>query len=164
MQRGPKPQLPSTKFDKGTYQPCRDANRLELVAPDALPQQPDWLTAAGEEVWMDVIGSIALSKMATESDSVMLGNYCNLQGCINMAWRKLASGDPDAVAPPIVAINQVTKMQEYFGIAGAKSRVVKIDKGAQRESVRQIQATTLTTTDRLNQASSARRHGEAIRA
>jgi hypothetical protein len=29
---------------------------VELVAPDALPQRPDWLTAAGEEVWMDNIG------------------------------------------------------------------------------------------------------------
>jgi hypothetical protein len=57
MQRGPKPQLPATKLDKGTYQPCRDANRVELIAPDALPQRPDWLTAAGEEVWMDTIGS-----------------------------------------------------------------------------------------------------------
>jgi hypothetical protein len=59
----------------------------------------------------------------------MFGNYCNLQGCIIMAWRKLASGDPEATAPPIVAINRVTKMQEYFGIAGAKSRVLKMDKG-----------------------------------
>jgi phage terminase small subunit len=114
---------------QGTYQACRDANRVEVIAPDSMPQRPVWLTAAGEEVWMDVIGSIAQMKMASEADAAMFGNYCNLQGCIIMAWRKLASGDPEATAPPIVAINRVTKMQEYFGIAGAKSRVLKMDKG-----------------------------------
>ena len=129
MNRGPKPQLPATKLDKGTYQPCRDANRVEIIAPDALPQKPDWLTAAGEEVWMDDIGRASQLRLLSEADTTMFGNYCNLQGCIIMAWRKLASGDPEATAPPIVAINQVTKMQEFFGIAGAKSRFLKMDKG-----------------------------------
>ena len=67
MQRGPKPQLPATKLDKGTYQPCRDANRVEIIAPDALPQKPDWLTAAGEEVWMDEIGRAARMKLVVRS-------------------------------------------------------------------------------------------------
>ena len=129
MQRGPKPQLPALKLEKGTYQPCRDGNRVELVAPDELPRKPDWLTAGGEEVWIDDVGRAAQVKLASEADTTMFANYCNLQGCIIMAWRAVASGDPEASPPPIAAINQVTKMQEYFGIAGAKSRVVKLDKG-----------------------------------
>jgi hypothetical protein len=129
MQRGPKPQLPATKLDNGTYQPCRDANRVELVAPDALPQQPDWLTAAGEEVWMEDIGRASQVRLLSESDTTMFANYCNLQGCIILAWRTMASGDPDAAPPPISALEHVRKLQEYFGIAGAKSRVVKVEQG-----------------------------------
>jgi hypothetical protein len=116
-------------MQNGTYQPCRDDHRVEIVAPDALPQKPDWLTAAGEEVWIDDIGRAAQVKLACEADTTMFANYCNLQGCIIMAWRAVAAGLPEASPPPIAAINQVTKMQEYFGIAGAKSRVVKLDKG-----------------------------------
>jgi hypothetical protein len=125
MKRGPKPQLPAVKIEKGTYQACRDANRVEIVAPDALPTQPDWLTAAGEEVWMDDVGRATL---LSEADTTLFGNYCNLQGCIIMAWRAVARGEEGASAPPIVAINQVTKMQELLGIASAKSRVIKIEK------------------------------------
>jgi hypothetical protein len=118
-------------MEKGTYQPCRDHNRVELVAPDALPQQPDWLTAAGEEVWMDDIGRAAQMRLLSESDTTMFGNYCNLQGCIIQAWRALSCGDPAAAPPPISALDHVRKLQEYFGITGAKSRVVKIaDKGS----------------------------------
>jgi phage terminase small subunit len=82
---------------RGTYRTGRAAAK------------PDWLTAAGEEVWMDDIARAAQMKLVSEADTTMFGNYCNLQGYIIMAWRKLASGDPEAVAPPIVAINQVTK-------------------------------------------------------
>ena len=46
-----------------------------------------------------------------------------------MAWRAVASGDPEAAPPPISALEHVRKLQEYFGIAGAKSRVVKVEKG-----------------------------------
>jgi hypothetical protein len=63
----------------------------------------------------------------TEADTAMIGNYCNLQGCIQQMWLKIARGEPDAQAPPITALNQVTKMQEYLGIAASKSRVVKIE-------------------------------------
>ena len=100
MNRGPKPQLPATKLDKGTYQPCRDANRVEIIAPDALPQKPDWLTAAGEEVWMDEIGRAAQMKLVSEADTTMFGNYCNLQGYIIMAWRKHRPANTSKRRPP----------------------------------------------------------------
>jgi phage terminase small subunit len=125
MKRGPKPQLPAIKIQKGTFQPCRDANRVELIAPDELPKKPDWLTSAGEEVWMDDVGRVSALRLASEADTTMFANYCNLQGMIIMAWRSLST--PDYCPPPIAAISQATKMQEYFGIAGGKSRVVKVE-------------------------------------
>ena len=112
MKRGPKAQLPSEKMAKGTYQKCRDAGRVEVIEPLALPQQPDWLTAEAVEVWLDDIGRV---KLATESDSTLFANYCTLQGGILKAVRANEM-------PPIAAFAEVRKMQEILGIAGARSR------------------------------------------
>ena len=116
MQRRPKPQLPAMKLEKGTYQPCRDGNRMEIVAPDELLQKPDWLTAAGEEVWIDDIGRVGSVGLATELDTTLFGTYCNLQGAAILAWR--AGG-----VPPIAALAEIRKLAEIFGIAGARSRI-----------------------------------------
>jgi hypothetical protein len=72
MKPGPKPKLPAVKMAQGTYQACRDANRVEVIAPDSMPQRPDWLTAAGEEVWMDDIARAAQMKLVSEADTTML--------------------------------------------------------------------------------------------
>lgn len=116
MKRGPKPELPSTKLARGTFQPCRDAGKVELVAPEALPRRPDWLTAAGEEVWADDLGRVCEGRLVSERDSTMFANYCNLQGAINMAWR---AGE----VPPAAHLTEARKMAEQFGIFGGKSRV-----------------------------------------
>ncbi|HEV7285197.1 MAG TPA: hypothetical protein VGN75_10095 [Kaistia sp.] len=116
MKRGPKPALPSEKRARGTLQQCRDAGKVELIEPDALPARPEWLTAAGEEVWIDDIGRVAAGRLVTEKDSTMFANYCNLQGAIVMAWR---AGD----VPPTASLMEARKMAEQFGIFGAKSRV-----------------------------------------
>ncbi len=123
MKRGPKAELPSTKLARGTFQPCRDADRVEIITPDALPVQPDWLTEAGQQVWLDEIGRVASNRLASESDSVAFANYCNLQGAIAQAWR---AGD----VPPASMLMEARKMQEQFGLFGARSRVVKIQGGA----------------------------------
>jgi hypothetical protein len=119
----------STKVERGTVRPYRDiASEVidpSLVAPNELPQRPDWLTPAGEEVWMDDIGRIAAGRLSGEADATMFGNYCNLQGAIIQAWRALARGVPDAKAPPPTALSEVRKLQEMLGIAGVKSRIVK---------------------------------------
>src|SRR5689334_4501438 len=48
-------QLPSIKAERGTIRSDRgDMDFIEIVAPDDMPQRPDFLTAAGEEdgaVW-----------------------------------------------------------------------------------------------------------------
>jgi hypothetical protein len=52
--------LPSIRAERGTLRADRgDFDFVELAAPDALPQKPDRLTAAGEEVWIDDIGRAA---------------------------------------------------------------------------------------------------------
>lgn len=123
MKRGRKPDLPSVKEARGTLQKCRDANRVEVIEPDALPAQPDWLTTAGEEIWQDDIGRVAQGKLVNERDSTMFGNYCNLQGAIVLAWR---AGE----VPPAAHLVEARKMAEQFGIFSAKSRMGNKGDGA----------------------------------
>lgn len=117
MKRGPSGETPSEKAARGTLRPCRDAYKMEIISPDALPVEPDWLTEAGRSVWLDDIGRVAPGKLATEQDSTMFGNYCNLQGAIIMAWR---TGE----VPPTASLTEARKMAEQFGLFGRKSRVV----------------------------------------
>lgn len=114
MQRGPKAQLPSEKKAKGTYQPVRDAGRIQIIEPASMPQRPDWLTSEAGEVWLDDVGRV---RLVTEADSTLFANYCTLQGGIIKAIR--AGGE----FPPISAFAEVRKMQEVLGIGGARSRI-----------------------------------------
>ncbi len=123
MKRGPKAELPSVKLRRGTHQPCRDAGRIELIEPDALPVQPDWLTDDGRQIWLDDIGRISAHRLASESDSTVFANYCNLQGAIVRAWRSGA-------VPPAAHLMEARKVAEQFGIFGAKSRVKSGGDGA----------------------------------
>lgn len=115
MKRGPKPDLPTERIARGTL-PRSAAPSVDLYEPNAMPAQPDWLTAEGEEVWMDDIGRVTASRMATEKDSTQFANYCNLQGAINKAWR-------EGECPPVAALTEARRMAEQFGIFGAKSRL-----------------------------------------
>lgn len=117
MKRGAKPTPPSQKMLAGTYQPCRDGNRFEVIAPDTLPMEPDFLTDSGRQVWLDNIGRVAQIKTLTELDSEIFANYCNLQGCIRDAFRAGA-------VPPAAFMSEARKMAEQFGLFGGKSRVV----------------------------------------
>jgi hypothetical protein len=116
MKRGPKPDLPSQKLARGTFRPSIDAGKVEVIEPNAMPVQPDWLTAEGEEVWMDDLGRVSEGRLVGEKDSTQFANYCNLQGAINKAWR---SGE----CPPVAALTEARRMAEQFGIFGAKSRL-----------------------------------------
>lgn len=128
MKRGPKPDLPSAKAARGTLRPNRDGGRVEIIEPDSLPQRPDWLTAAGEEVWIDDIGRVAQGRMVNERDATMFGQYCNLQGAIITAWRAVAKGDGDV--PPAAYLMEARRMAEIFGICGARSRVQTVVAGS----------------------------------
>jgi hypothetical protein len=127
MKPGPKPKPPSLKKAQGTLRPCREVGTTEIIAPNDLPQKPHWLTVEGEEFWIDDMPRAFANQLLSERDVTMFANYCNLQGEVTRMWLNLRSGHPEAVAPTPSLINQITKMQEYFGIAGAKSRVVKVE-------------------------------------
>ena len=124
MEKGhPKRQLPSIRAERGTLRADRgDFDFVELAAPDDLPQRPDFLTAAGEEVWMDVIGEVTSNHLVSRRDTEMFATFCNLAGANRMAWR---AGE----VPPLSALAEMRRLAELFGIASAKSRVVKLDKG-----------------------------------
>ena len=117
MKRGAKPDLPSTKTARGTFRNDRDGSVVEIVDPGALPQQPTWLTDEGKLIWLDDIGRVSSTKLATENDSTIFANYCNLQGAIATAWRK-------GEVPPITALTEARRMAEQFGLFGRKSRVM----------------------------------------
>jgi hypothetical protein len=123
MKRGPKRLTPAEKEARGTARPHRDGDLIEVVEPNALPQQPAWLTAEGEEIWQDDLGRVIASRIVTERDSTAFGNYCNLQGMIVRCWRK-------GEAPPITALVEARRLQEVFGIAGARSRIQSKGGGA----------------------------------
>lgn len=118
MQRGSKAALPSTKLARGTFKRYRDGGNVEVIEPDALPVQPDWLTPAGGAIWLDDIGRVSSVRLANERDSTMFATYCNLQGAIVEAWR---TGD----VPPAAHLMEARKMAEQFGLFGSKSRLTK---------------------------------------
>lgn len=116
-------QLPAIKDERVTVRPDRgDLEYIELVAPDDMPQRPDFLTTAGEEVWMDIIGEVSANRLVSRRDTELFGTLCNLAGANRMAWR---AGE----VPPLSAIAEMRRLMELFGIAGAKSRVVKVAQG-----------------------------------
>jgi phage terminase small subunit len=116
MQRGPKRQLPSEKRARGTFQPVRDANTIEIIEPNAMPQMPDWLSAEAQEIWLEDLGRVTANRLVTEKDTTAFANYCALQALIVQCFRK-------GEAPAITALAEVRKLQELFGIGGAKSRL-----------------------------------------
>jgi len=116
MKPGPKRQLPSEKAARGTTRRDRDANVVEIIAPDALPQQPDWLAGEAIEVWQDDLGRVTAGRLVSEADTTIFTNYCNLQALVIRCFK---AGE----APPIAALAEVRKMQELFGIGGARSRL-----------------------------------------
>ncbi len=116
MQRGPKRQLPSEKRARGTFQPVRDAATIEIIEADALPQMPDWLSPAAQEIWLEDLGRVTAHHLVTEKDTTAFANYCALQALIVECFKR-------GEAPAITAMAEVRKLQELFGISGAKSRL-----------------------------------------
>jgi hypothetical protein len=124
---------PAEKIARGTYQPCEDDGVVELghvvlTGPNDLPQRPDFLTAEGEEVWMDNVARVVSNGLIGERDSELFATYCNLQGKCRLAWQ---IGE----IPPPAETRLVIKLSEYFGIAGAKSRTVKLAQGGEQKRV-----------------------------
>lgn len=124
MKRGPKPKPTDIKRAQGSFQPSRGGDLVEVTAPAGVPQRPDWLTDAGEEVWMDDIARVTNGSLVTERDSTVFATYCNLVGAIAETWK---SGE----VPPAAHLSEARKMAEQFGIFGRKSRLIA-DGGADK--------------------------------
>jgi len=122
MRGGHKLMSVDEKRDRGTLRPCRENGVSVVVEPNALPQQPDWLTEEGGAVWLDNIGRVSTARGASELDTEMFANFCNLQGAVIRAWR---AGE----VPPITAMMETRKMMELLRIGGTASRLVKVADG-----------------------------------
>ena len=116
MKRGPKPETPAVKFDRGTIRPHRDGLKTEIIVPGNPPVMPDYLTAEAIDVWQEVLGRV-MAAGVTEVDSAILARYCSLEALVRAAFK--AGGDP----PPAAYLTVLRQHEELLRIAGPKSRV-----------------------------------------
>lgn len=129
MRGAPKAHTPQQHVANGTLRRDRHGGQVEIMVggalfpPGALPVRPEGLSAQAEAVWEENIGRVSSTRLATEIDSDLFANYCRLQGAINDCW---SLGD----VPPAAHLMEARRMQELLGIAGAKSRVVKLSEPA----------------------------------
>ena len=119
MKRGPKPQPPTVKAQRGTFQPVRDGLKTEIIVPGNPPVAPDYLTAEAEIVWQENIGRVMASG-TTELDSDLFARYCATEALVRQAFR--AGGDP----PPAAYLTLLRQYAELLGTAGRRSRVGKV--------------------------------------
>lgn len=115
MQPGRKAEPADTKLARGTFQPCRDANKTQVIVAGDPPMQPDYLTAAGEIVWQEVLGRV-MSAGVAEPDSNLLARYCAMEA---LARETLRGGEPI----PATIMTALRQYEELLRIAGPKSRV-----------------------------------------
>lgn len=119
MKPGPKPETPSTKLARGTFQPIRDGAKTELVVPGSPPAQPEYLTPGAIAVWQEEIGRVMAAGVA-EIDSSLFARYCSLEALVRQAFK--AGDEP----PPAAYLTVLRQYAELLGIAGRKSRVGKV--------------------------------------
>lgn len=116
MKRGPKPETPTGKLARGTFQPVRDGMKTEVIVPGNPPIMPDYLTAEAVDVWQEVLGRV-MAAGVTEVDSALLARYCSLEALTRKAFN--AGGEP----PPAAYLTVLRQHEELLRIAGPKSRV-----------------------------------------
>lgn len=117
MKRGPKPETPSTKLARGTFQPVRDGVKTEIIVPGDPPVRPDYLSPAAIDVWQEVIGRV-MAAGVTEADSALLARYCALEAEVRAAFAA-----PDGELPSAAYLTNLRQMEELLRIAGPKSRI-----------------------------------------
>jgi hypothetical protein len=130
-----KPLPAATKKARGTLRAHRQLGVIEIVAPGSPPIMPSWLTKSGEAVWLDNVGRAMQLGLVAEADSDLFASWCCLIGAIGDAW---GSGG----APPGWAVTESRRLGELFGLAGARSRIVRgLEPGPERgERFPEIQA------------------------
>ena len=121
MKPGPSPETPSTKLARGTFQPCRDGNKVQVIVAGDPPQMPDFLTPQAEIVWQETVGRVMQVGVA-EPDSSFLARYCAMEA---LSRETLGKGDPI----PASIMTALRQMEELLGIAGPKSRIGRVSDG-----------------------------------
>ena len=115
MKPGRKAEPVGTKLTRGTFQPCRDGNKTEIIVPGDPPLMPDYLTAEAEIVWEETLGRV-MGVGVAEPDSALLARYCSIEA---LSRKTLQGGD----SIPASVMTALRQMEELLGIAGPKSRV-----------------------------------------
>jgi hypothetical protein len=121
MQPGRKPEPVGTKLARGTFQPCRDETKTQIIVAGDPPQMPDYLTAEAEIVWQETIGRV-MNIGVCEADSSLLGRYCAMEA---ISRKTLQGGEPI----PSSVMTALRQMEELLGIAGPKSRIGRVADG-----------------------------------
>jgi hypothetical protein len=115
MERGRKPEPADTKLARGTFQPCRDAAKVQIIAAGDPPMMPEYLTPEAEIVWQETLGRV-MSVGVSEPDSSLLGRYCAMEALARDTLRK-------GEAIPASVMTALRQYEELLRIAGPKSRV-----------------------------------------
>ena len=119
MKPGVKGLPADTKRARGTFQPVKDAGKVQICASDEPPQMPDYLGAGAEEVWIENISRVMASGVG-ELDSDEFASYCALEADCRSVFK---SGE----TPPVSALVECRRKRELLGIAGPKSRIMQVD-------------------------------------
>ena len=115
MERGRKPEPVDTKLARGTFQPCRDAQKVQIIAAGDPPMMPEYLTPEAEIVWQETLSRV-MSVGVAEPDSSLLGRYCAMEALARDTLRK-------GEAIPASVMTALRQYEELLRIAGPKSRV-----------------------------------------
>ena len=121
MKPGPLPELPAVKLARGTFQPCRDGNKVQMIVAGDPPQMPDFLTPEAVDVWQETVGRV-MGVGVAEPDSSFLARYCSMEA---LSRKTLGNGDPI----PASVMTALRQMEELLGIAGPKSRIGRVTDG-----------------------------------
>lgn len=121
MKPGRKPEPVATKLARGTFQPCRDGDKVQIYGAGDAPQMPDYLTAEAIDVWQETVGRV-MHVGVGEADSSLLGRYCAMEA---LSRKTLAGGEPI----PASVMTALRQMEELLGIAGPKSRIGRVTDG-----------------------------------
>ena len=124
MRPGPKLQPVASKRARAVFEPGRHGRFRDVEVPRDLPSEPDWLTDAGRQMWLDIVPRVSAARSAIELDSIALGTLANIAGACALAWRSGA-------VPPAAHLAELRRLSEVFGLCGHGSRVreVRTDDG-----------------------------------
>lgn len=127
MKRGPKPQLPTTKVQRGTLRKDRDgAGPVQMIMAGDPPMMPDYLAPAAQIIWMEEISRVMVASVS-ELDSSFFAEYCSMTALIRAAF---IAGE----APPSAYLTEQRRRAESLGIAGPRSRQGVKNGGTQSEN------------------------------